>query len=284
MVDVTELTFGIEIETIATQTSVAAGLVVGGYRHGIQVPYLPAGWTAQSDGSIRPSGSGALGCEIVSPILRGAEGLAQVREVMRILVAKGHLVNESCGIHVHVGWRPDWSAKALARLITITSYAEAGIYAITGTKHRERGSYCHGIKRYGSQAAAKRQMDANRYHILNLRNLATGAKNTVEFRAFSGTLNEIKAIGWIQVCLGLVERALNGNRMPSWAPKPLTGGWAKAGPGQSEAERLMGYLAWGEGYARIHNGKQYGWMLDAETQKVVKKEFRRLAKKYDAET
>jgi hypothetical protein len=36
--------------------------------------------------------------------------------------------------------------------------------------------------------------------------------------------------------------------MPKWSPGPLKGGWKKAGPGQSEAERLMGYLAWGKGY------------------------------------
>ena len=63
----------------------------------------------------------------------------------------------------------------------------------------------------------------------------------------------------------------------------MTGGWAKNGEGQSETERLMGYLAWGEGYARLHNGLQYGWMGGEITQDEVKAEFRRLAKKYDAE-
>jgi hypothetical protein len=84
---------------------------------------------------------------------------------------------------------------------------------------------------------------------LNLTNLARGAKDTVEFRVFSGTTNATKVVGWIQVCLGLVERALAGKRMPTWSSKPLSGGWKKAGEGQSEAERLMGYLAWDKGYA-----------------------------------
>jgi hypothetical protein len=81
----------------------------------------------------------------------------------------------------------------------------------------------------------------NRYHALNLTNLAHGTKDTVEFRVFSGSLSPIKVVGWVMVCLGLVERALAGKRMPSWSPKPLSGGWKKAGPGQSETERLMGY-------------------------------------------
>ena len=96
-------------------------------------------------------------------------------------------------------------------------------------------------------------------------------------------MSPVKVAGWIQVCLGLVERALSAKRMPKWSPGALRGGWKKAGPGQSEAERLMGYLAWGAGYARIHGGKQYGWIYDGIAQDEVKAEFRRLAKKYDDE-
>ena len=44
---------------------------------------------------------------------------------------------------------------------------------------------------------------------------------------------------------------------------------------------MMGYLAWGAGYARIH-GRQFGWISDLVPQDEVKAEFRRLAKKYDA--
>jgi hypothetical protein len=93
----------------------------------------------------------------------------------------------------------------------------------------------------------------------------------------------VKVVGWIQVCLGLVQRALNAKRSPTWDPKPLTGGWKKAGEGASETERSMGYLAWGECYARIHNGRQFGWIGDVVPQDAVKAEFRRLAAKYDAQ-
>ena len=277
-----EMTFGIEIETVAPDSAVRNdGLRIGSYKHGIQVPYLPAGWTAEQDGSINNSNGGHK-CEIVSPILRGEEGINQVIEVLKTLEAKGHHVNASCGIHVHVGWKRNQPAEALARLVTIVAYVEKGLYAITGSKSRERGMYCGGIRKLG-QAQAKPTIDRERYHALNLTNLARGTKETVEFRVFSGSLNPTKAVGWIQVCLGLVERALNGKRQPTWEPKPLTGGWKKAGPGQSETERLLGYLAWGKGYAKIHNGNQYGWISNAIPQDEVKAEFRRLAKKYDAQ-
>lgn len=278
-----DLTFGIEIETIAPTTAFAEGLQIGSYYNGIQVPYLPTGWMAKSDTSIHPTDGRGVGCEIVSPILRGEDGVRQVLEVVKTLEEKGHRVNASCGVHVHVGWDPNLGTEKLARLITIVAYLEKALYAITGTKSRERGIYCGGVRKYGKPDEAKKNLDQRRYHALNLTNLANGRRNTVEFRVFSGSLNATKILGWIQVCLGIVERAINGKRNPAWQPKPATGGWAKKGLGQSETERLMGYLAWGAGYARLHNGHQYGWICDAIPQDEIKAEFRRLAKKYDAQ-
>lgn len=163
--------------------------------------------------------------------------------MVKILEEKGHSVNESCGVHVHVGWKREWDAATLARLITQVAYLEKGIYAITGTKSRERGSYCGGVRKYGNDKDAKASMDYNRYHLLNLNNLASGRQDTVEFRAFSGSLNPVKIAGWIQICLGVVERALIVSRKAKWNPPAPKGGWKKDGEGQTEAERLMSVLA-----------------------------------------
>lgn len=278
-----DFTFGVELELTAPDSAIENdGLRIGFYHAGIQVPFLPRGWKAERDGSIRTT-PGYHACEIVSPILRGPEGLAQVVEVVKTLHAKGFRANVSCGVHCHIGYKRDWPAETLARLVTIVAYCERGLYAITGTKSRERGIYCGGVRKYGNDKDAKPALDRNRYHALNLTNLANGTRETVEFRVFSGSLNPVKILGWIQVCLGLVERAINSKRSPTWTPKPLKGGWKKAGEGASEAERLMGYLAWGAGYARIHGGKQYGWISDIIPQEQVKGEFRRLAAKYDSQ-
>lgn len=277
-----EMTFGIEIETEAPQSAVQnEGLRIGNYHGGIQVPYLPEGWKAERDGSIRTN-FGGYACEIVSPVLKGAEGLAQVAEVVRTLEAKGHRVNVSCGVHIHVGWKRDLPAETLARLVTIVAYCEKGLFAITGTKNRERGTYCGGVRKYGNDKDAKPALDRNRYHALNLTNLANGRSETVEFRVFSGSVSAVKIVGWIQVCLGLVERSQSNRRNPSWNPKPLKGGWKKAGEGASETERILGYLAWSAGASRLHQGHQFGWISDVIPQDQVKSEFRRLAAKYDA--
>ena len=174
-----DFTYGVEIETTAPDSAVRNdGLRIGPYKHGIQVPYLPAGWTAERDASIQ-NGSGWHKCEIVSPILRGEEGLKQVAEVLRTLDAKGHRVNFSTSVHVHVGFKRDWPSEALARLVTIVAYVEKGLYAITGSKKRETGMYCGGIRKYGNGKNAKPNLDRNRYHALNLTNLANGTKDTV---------------------------------------------------------------------------------------------------------
>ena len=277
-----KMTFGIEIETVAPDALLDKGLWIGDHHCGAQVPYLWNGWKAEHDGSIRTRGDGHA-CEIVSPVLRGAKGLARVAEVVQALKEEGHRVNSSCSVHVHVGWKRNWPAKALARLVTIVSHCERGLYAITGSKRRERSTYCDGIREYGSVRRAKPAMDCYRNHALNLVGLTRGIRETVEFRMFSGSLSATKICGWIQVCLGLVERAINGKRSPTWTPKPLKGRRKKAGEGASETERLIGYLAWGAGYARIHGGHQYGWISDVIPQDEVKSQFRRLAAKYDSQ-
>jgi hypothetical protein len=45
--------------------------------------------------------------------------------------------------------------------VTIVAYAEKGLYAITGTKSRERGRYCGGVRQYGNAKDAKPVLDRN---------------------------------------------------------------------------------------------------------------------------
>ena len=279
-----DITFGIELElTVAESTVRQEGMTIGAYHNGVQVPFLPTGWTAERDASIRTS-RGRVACEIVSPILKGEEGIKQVIEVVEILKSKSFAPNETTGIHIHVQFDPNWPADKLAKLITIVSYLEQAIYASTGTKRRERGEYCKGFRKYGDQPKAKKEMDSSRYFLLNITNLVRNVRSTVEFRAFSGSLNPVKIVGWIQMCLGIIERTLEAKRLPTWQPKPASGGWKKDGIGQSEVERMLGWLKWSDGYRRVNGGVQYGWITDVIPQDEVKKEFRRLAKKYDSES
>jgi hypothetical protein len=95
MRDASEIRFGIEMETLLPTGTCQ----VGQYHHGTQVAGLPRGWNAQHDGSLHTSLPGYAGVEIVSPILKGADGLRQIAEVCTWLAAKNARVNETCGFH-----------------------------------------------------------------------------------------------------------------------------------------------------------------------------------------
>jgi len=272
--DANDFTFGVEVET-----TIPRGLMpVGSYCRGRQARGLPDGWQAKSDSSIHAE-RGRTGCEFASPILRGSNGLKQVIEAVCKLNEMGATVNASTGVHVHVGWSGD--SKALDRLVTLVANFECGIYAATGTKNRERGHWCQGLQRHGSAANARRNSESLRYHILNLTNLSTGRRPTVEFRAFSGSLNAIKIVSYIRLCLALVDRALKVSRRTNFtAKKPVTSSPIhRNGEGQTELTRLFYQLGWIRG--RINY--TYGWIDcdGAATLKQTKRELMSLARKYD---
>jgi len=280
-----EIAWGIELETTLPNTDRTP---IGRYHHGIQVAWLSSGWKAESDSSIRPQAPGRHGCEFVSPKLRGYDGLREVEQAVAAINEHGARVNHTCGIHVTISF--DGDAAALARLISLVANHEKGIYASTGTKRRERNTYSKKIKPYGNNGDAKQRCEADRYHLLNLTHLARG-RNRVEFRAFAGSLNATKIVGYIMMCLGLVELALTARRQPSWdyAKRPGTKScWDKTGAGEGETElnRLFYRLGWTRGwYKGANRDKRYGHLcgLNGETPdlKPIKKKLLEMAAKYD---
>jgi gamma-glutamyl:cysteine ligase YbdK (ATP-grasp superfamily) len=208
------------------------------------------------------------------------------------LTEMGARVNVSCGFHVHVGFAGN--AEALARLVHLTAYAEPALRASTGSPDRDRSRYCRSIKNdyaglKGLKPATLADVsrvrgvsgDGARYHTLNLTNLLGGRRPTVEFRAFSGTLNLKKIVAYVQLCLGLTQRAINVTRVAEWDAKPLTAKSApncyrEGRPGTTEVNRLLAMLGWSR-----TTDKQYGIVLP-ETVAASVATLRELAEKYDA--
>jgi hypothetical protein len=293
MIAATDLTFGIEIEcTIPAAAFNAAGWIVGAYHVGAPVPGFD-GWLAMRDGSVHTQG-GRYAVELVSPVLKGEAGFEAVRAMVANLTEMGARVNRSCGFHVHVGFAGN--AEALARLVHLTAYAEPALRASTGSPDRDRSRYCRSIKQdYAGLKGAKPASMAEvarlggarvaysdaRYHVLNLTNLLGGRRPTVEFRAFSGTLNLKKMFAYMQLCLGLTQRAINVTRVAEWDAKPLTAKSApncyrEGRPGTTEVNRLLAMLGWSR-----TTDKQYGIVLPETTAASVAT-LRELAEKYDA--
>jgi len=279
-----EIAFGIEFETTLPNSDTTP---IGPYHGGYQVPWLPDGWRAERDSSIRPETMDRKGCEFVSPKLRGIEGLKQVEEAIDAINARGARVNASCGLHVTIEWNGD--AAALARLISLVGNHERAIFASTGTRRRERTTYTKQIKQYGDKDQAKNRCEADRYHLLNLTHLARG-KNRIEFRAFAGTLNKTKVLGYLMMCLGLVELALTTRRCADWDYAKKVGTkscWDRpgAGIGETELNRLFYRLGWTKGwYKGDLRNKTYGEIAGEGSQrdwKGIKTKLLDLARKYD---
>jgi hypothetical protein len=270
-----EMTFGVEIECYMPTGSIN----IGGYHRPAGSSWLPAGWGAGTDGSLTAPPAGKRGVEIVSPVLRGREGFEQVAKVVREIRRRGGEVNATCGLHVHVGFNKS-NYGVLAHLISVFANHEKAVYAATGTKARERNGYCKGVKQYRSESAARRSAQRDRYHALNL---AT-AYETVEVRAFAGTLNATKVLGYVGICLGMVEMAYTRHytnlRHANWSQRTTC---TPDNEGKKEMERLLRALGWigrqptATGF--LHGRTDAGKMRSL---KVVVKKMRELAKQYDA--
>jgi hypothetical protein len=132
---------------------------------------------------------------------------------------------------------------------------------------------------HGSFQAAQPAIRHSRYQVCNL---AT-PKPTVEFRAFSGSLDEKKIVGWIMLSVGMVERALEGEaRATNWTAKPVspTSPIKRGGEGQTALTRLFYQLGWIKGRQSHTFGNVAG--ADAAELKTVKRSMMKMARKYDA--
>lgn len=271
-----DLTFGIEIECVVPTAAMhEADIEVGRYHAGTPVRCMPAGWKASSDGSISaPNGFTAV--EFVSPILKGAEGLESVRQVVAKLNELGAQVNYSTGLHIHVGVSRD--IKVVKNVIRFAAQHECAIFASTGDKRRERNHYTKPIseiytavkdvKDFPQLNAKIAATQIDRYRSLNLVNLTNGTRNTVEFRAFAGTLDALQIFAHIQMCVGLVHKAHVFKATPAFkrAKAPTTG--------VDCMKRLFTILKW-----NINGG--FG-VLETETIKAVQKKLIAQATSYDA--
>ena len=213
-----EYTFGIEIECIGQTPSQCARSLTSagvrcedaGYTHEVRPQ-----WKAVRDGSL----CGGNSAEVVSPVLRGQEGMNEVRTVMGILRDSGSTVNTSCGMHIHIGM-DTLTATEQARVILLHCKWQSAFDAFI-TRQRQANSYA--MKRTLAQASRlanawaqsngdpgpRRAISSNegRYYTLNLNSFYK--YGTFEFRMHGGSLNGINATAWIALHHGFIAACAN---------------------------------------------------------------------------
>lgn len=226
-------TFGVEIELYnVSRARLVREMTAAGF------PCFDAGyshqtadcWKVVTDSSVKGIGavSGNLveGCELVSPVLKGEEGLKTLAAVFALLNRLHARVNTTCGFHVHVG-ADGMDLTAFKKLTQVYVKYEGAIDQMVKSADRRAfgNTYCKSIRRWdnplGTIANIERcdtieqiaavvnpgftvENPANgRYHKLNL--CSFWRHNTVEFRQKEGTMNATEAINWVRFCVSLVE-------------------------------------------------------------------------------
>jgi hypothetical protein len=207
--------FGVEIECInihesrAVEVLLAAGVNVStntGYRH---TEYTQ--WKVIHDASV-PGG-----CEVVSPILNGETGLAEIKQVCQTLSDAGATVNRTCGLHVHVdasGLTGDWVRNIVKRYSKFESNIDNFMPVSRRARNNQR--YCDSVinmveylesgspSRWNSpDIATVCSAATNRFYKINLTSYVR--YNTIEFRHHSGSVNGNKITNWVNFVLAFVE-------------------------------------------------------------------------------
>lgn len=205
----TDRTFGIEMEfeganihEVANTLNQVVACHYEGYTHAVT-----SHWKIVTDGSL-PNYS-TCG-EIVSPILRGEEGVLELKRVCDALdTIEGIKVTRNCGLHIHLGVE-DLTVAQIQTVYERYADYEAQIDLVMPRSRRGSAHWCDTIQTAKSRvkrAKSKRHLvsAANKYRKVNLNKLTQ--YGTIEFRHHSGTLNFTKIVNWLSFLQGFVKRS-----------------------------------------------------------------------------
>ena len=210
--------FGIEIEAYGVgRITVAEAMRAAGvnvqiedYNHNTR-----RHWKVVTDGSI----NGEQGFEVVSPILRGAAGIEEVKKVCQALQNCGAKINTTCGLHVHFDANNlsmnDWK-NLYKNYITLENEFDS---ILPMSRRANNNSYCKSLTyKNGSKDATYAAIDRAET-VAQLSNLVAGGRyvkvnaesfmrhGTVEFRQHSGTTEFEKISNWVKICGNLIDKS-----------------------------------------------------------------------------
>lgn len=194
-------------------------------------------WRLVYDESIEPNTQNprSLMFELVSPVLSGIVGLNTLSNTVAVMSDVACVrVNESMGLHVHVEAREkEYSLESMKSICQQFILHERAIDALLPFHRRTGSEKCHSYFESNAHAVMKMHgtlkgslnaifscptrndlydlMNPNifrqRYHKLNLQNLATGRQPTIEFRQHHSSKDKIEIVAWVQFCVFFVVNA-----------------------------------------------------------------------------
>lgn len=203
-------TFGVEIECIfPTNESINEFIDDINNNSNLEIRFVgynhttSAAWKMVTDASVRSTTKPGIGREVVSPILKGADGKRQLKTILECMKKHGVYINKTCGLHVHFGAK-DFKAADFRKLAHIYKQHEAEIDKMVSPSRRGQcgNQYCQGLDHIShwqiENCASVRQLDSKlggRYHKINF--AAFVRHGTVEFRQHQGSIDFEKISQWI---------------------------------------------------------------------------------------
>ncbi len=206
--------FGVELECFGVEREIVVLALSGAGIDAIVAGYSGNNynfWQIKTDGSI----SERTGFEVVSRVLEGEEGLAEVAKVCEVLEGLGAKVNASCGMHIHhdvTGWGIQKFRNLFKRFIKF----ETALDSVQPEGRRGNNNrYCRSMI-FAADMISKidscrtvRDLSAlyvnNRYYKLNLQSFFR--MGTIEFRNHAGTVNAAKICNYIRLTGAMVKDA-----------------------------------------------------------------------------
>uniref|UniRef100_A0A7S4HYA4 Amidoligase enzyme n=1 Tax=Prymnesium polylepis TaxID=72548 RepID=A0A7S4HYA4_9EUKA len=183
-------------------------------------------WKLVADPSIdfRGSRTPLKGIELVSPILKGEDGLNKIHAMIKAVSEVGGKVNQSVGHHVHIDAKNMDLTEIKKVCVAFVVYEK--VFDLMTSKSRQTNRWCKSvqamvlnssggnmqtalnrIKNAQSRAEVVQLVNKNdRYYKLNVTNLTGGhGHGTIEFRMHQGTHNAEKTRNWVEMLQRFVD-------------------------------------------------------------------------------
>lgn len=150
-------------------------------------------WKVMDDSSINARNDD--GFELVSPVLRGTEGLAEIATAVRALDEAGAYVNRTCGLHIHhdAGDLTPLGIRTVPHQYYEYYPAFAGMFSLS-RRDNDTCSLLNPLYLREPSIHSDPQ-GANRYVAVNI--AAIEKHGTIEFRQHQATLSFAKIEAWL---------------------------------------------------------------------------------------
>lgn len=206
-----ERTFGVEIEFQGNREEVARLMNAKGVRAYVE------GYNHSTKNHWKLITDSSCGYELVSPPLKGREGLEQLKKACEALKEAGASVDRRCGLHVHHDIN-DYDAKQIANIFAIYIKLEKTIDTfVPNSRRANNNTFCGSLFQGTSQQAILDKLKVvnsledikriwhTRYVKVNFQSYVK--YGTIEFRQHSGTTEFDKMYNWILLTQQIVDMA-----------------------------------------------------------------------------